>query len=123
LLGTLGALTGPVGSAWAAVDTSQWKCESCPFETGASGSVRVGVGTVSGASAKFGDYTGLERNGAFAIVGGAARYRGADGLFGSLTAPDLGLDPRSLAAEAGREGLYALRLGYAELPRHFSDSA
>ena len=123
LLGTLGALTGAVGSAAAAVDTSQWKCESCPFETGASGSVDVGVGAVSDASARFGDYTGLDRNGAFAIVGGAARYRGADGLFGSLTASDLGLDSRSLAAEAGREGLYSLRLGYTELPRHFSDTA
>lgn len=123
LLGALGALSGPVGSAAAAVDTSQWKCESCPFETGASGHVDVGVGAVSDGAAKFGDYTGLDRNAAFAIAGGAVRYRGADGLFGSLTAAELGLDSRALAAEAGRQGRYALRLGYSELPRHFSDTA
>ena len=124
LLGTLGALTGAVGSAAAAVDTSQWKCESCPFETGASGSVDVGVGAVSDASAKFGDYTGLDQQRRPSPSPAARlRYRGDDGLYGSLTASDLGLDSRSLAAEAGREGRYALRLGYAELPRHFSDTA
>ena len=31
LLGALGALSAAAGDA-AAVDTSQWKCESCPFE-------------------------------------------------------------------------------------------
>ncbi len=124
LLGALGALSAAASSAMAAVDTSQWKCESCPFEkTGVSGTLDVGVGAVSDDSAKFGDYTGLQKKGAFLVAGGAARYRGEAGLFGSVAASDLGLGSRSLAAEVGLEGLYSLQLGYAEIPRHLSDTA
>jgi MtrB/PioB family decaheme-associated outer membrane protein len=123
LLGTLGALA--VSATAGAVDTTQWKCESCPVEEGKtkSGSVDVGVGTVSDDSAKFGDYTGLNRQGAFLVLGGAARYRGEGGIHGSVTASDLGLDTRSVAAEVGKEGRYRLQLGYAEIPRHFFDGA
>lgn len=121
----LGTLSAAVSSAFAAVDTSQWKCESCPFdkEVGFSATVEGGVGAVSEDSARFGDYTGLDEKGAFLVAGGAARYRGARGLYGSVTASDLGLDSRSVAAEGGREGLVALRLGYSEIPRHLTDTA
>ena len=124
LLAALGALSITIGApAWAA-DPSQWTCESCPFEeAGTHGTVDVGVGAVSDDSAKFGDFSGLNRNGAFAIAGGAVRYRGKDGMFGSVTASDLGLDTRALAAELGREGRYIVQLGYAELPRHLSTGA
>ena len=121
-LGAFGALSTAPGSA-AAVDTSQWKCETCPFEKGASGAVELGVGAVSQASARFGDYTGLDRKGGFAIIGGEARYRGDDGLYGRASASDLGLDVRALAAEVGREGRYALKLGVDEVPRHLTDTA
>ena len=124
LLGALGALSAAASSAVAAVDTSQWKCESCPFEkTGISGTADVGAGVVSDDSAKFGDHTGLNKKGGFLVAGGAARYRGEGGLFGTVAAADLGLDSRSLAAEVGQEGLYALRFGYAEFPHRISDSA
>ncbi len=124
LLGALGALSVAASSAVAAVDTSQWKCETCPFEkAGTSATLEVGAGAVSDDSAKFGDYTGLNKKGGFLVLGGAARYRGEGGLYGSLTAADLGLDARSLAAEVGKEGLYTLRLGYAEIPRYLSDDA
>ena len=123
LLGTLGALSTASGGAVAAVDTSQWKCESCPFEKGLSGTLDLGAAAVSEASAKFGDFTGLNRKGAYLIAGGTARYRGEGGVFGNLTATDLGLDTRALAADVGREGLFALRLGYDEIPRYLSDSA
>lgn len=121
LLGTLGVLSVAGSDAFAA-DPSQWTCETCPFEKGLGGSVDVGVGSVSRDAAKFGDFTGLERNGPFFIGGGTARYRGEDGLFGSVAASDLGLDTRSLSAQIGREGSYALRFGYAEIPHRPSDS-
>ncbi|HJV62248.1 MAG TPA: MtrB/PioB family outer membrane beta-barrel protein, partial [Albitalea sp.] len=124
LLGALGALSLSIGLPALAADPSQWKCETCPFEeAGTHGSVDAGVGAVSDNSAKQGDFTGLDRRGAFAVAGGEARYRGKDGLFGSLWASDLGLDTRSLRAELGSEGRYTLRLGYAELPHRLSDSA
>ena len=124
LLAALGVLS-PAGAAAAAVDTSQWKCESCPFpEKGATGTVEAGVGVVSDDSATFGNYTGLDSQGAHLILGGAVADRGdGGGYFADLSAADLGIDTRSLAARIGREGLYSLQLGYAEIPRYFADGA
>jgi MtrB/PioB family decaheme-associated outer membrane protein len=124
VLAALGMLSAEASDAVAAVDTSQWKCESCPFEKeGRSGTVEAGVGAVSDDSAKFGDFTGLQRKGGFVVLGGSARYRADNGVYGSMVASDLGLDVRSLAFDGGREGLYTLRLGYAEIPRHQNDGA
>jgi MtrB/PioB family decaheme-associated outer membrane protein len=88
-----------------------------------SGALDVGLGVVSDASAKFGDYSGLQRKGGFLVLGGEATLRGSDGHYADLRATDLGLDARSLWARGGREGLYGLQLGYDELPRHFGDGA
>ena len=125
LLGILGALSVSATNAVAAPDTSQWKCETCPFEEKKTNSATldVGVGGVSDDSRKFGDYTGLDRQGAFLILGGAARYRREDGSYGSVTASDLGLDTRAVAAEVGKEGTYRLQLGYSEIPHRLFDGA
>lgn len=120
LLGALGALSVLTGHAAAQVDTSQWKCETCPFEkAGLSGTVDAGIGAVSDESAKFGEYTRLNREGGFGVVGIGLRYRGESGYFadvGGSTAAG------SIRAEVGRGGVYALRLGYAEIPHHLADN-
>ena len=122
-LAALGALSSAACSALA-VDTSQWKCESCPFEKeGRSGSVDAGVIGVSDASQKFGDFTGLNKQGAYLGLGGSVRYRGDNGVYGSVVATDLGIDTRAIDFDGGREGLYTLKLGYAEIPRHSADGA
>ena len=121
LLGALGVLSA--ASAAAAPDTSAWKCESCPYPKGTTGAVEVGVGTVSESSAKFGDYTGLDSDGAYLLLNGDLSHRGESGYFADLSATDLGIDARTFEAKAGREGLYSLRLGYGEIPRHFADDA
>jgi MtrB/PioB family decaheme-associated outer membrane protein len=130
LLGMLSALSsaaaaadGASGAGRASVDTSQWKCESCKFEQGLSGTLDVGLGNVSDKSAKFGDYTGLNKKGGFFIGDGAARSRGEDGAYWNLNASNLGLDSRSLDAEGGQQGKYKLLLKYDELPHFISDSA
>ena len=125
ILGALGLLCS--ASAWA-VDTSAWTCESCPYPNdpkGLSGSVVAGIGNVSDSSAKFGTYTGLQNKGRYAVLGGSATWRDADGLglYADLDASDLGLDTRSLSARGGREGLVALGLRYDEIPRYFGDGA
>lgn len=123
-LAALGALSSAACSALAAVDTSQWKCESCPFEkAGSNGSVDVGVGGVSDSSAKFGDFSGLQKQGAYLALGGGVRYRGDNGVYGNLEATDLGLDSRWIGFDGGREGTYTLKLGYAEIPRHQAEGA
>jgi MtrB/PioB family decaheme-associated outer membrane protein len=122
LLAALGVL-GAAASASALVDTSQGKCTSCPYPKGTTGSVDVGIGAVTDSSQKFGDYTGLDRKGAFAIVDGTVSRRGDDGYYADLSATDLGLDSRRLSGQAGREGIYSLNVGYAEIPRHLTEGA
>jgi MtrB/PioB family decaheme-associated outer membrane protein len=120
LLGALGALS----AAAAEVDTSAWKCESCPFEpAGTSGSVEAGVRGVSDSSQRFGNYTGLNEQGASVAAAGNVRYRGADGTYGDFVVDDIVRDAVSLRGEGGREGLFGLRLGYDEIPRYLSETA
>lgn len=122
LLAALGLLS-VLGPAQAATpNTSEWKCETCPYPKGTSGTVEAGVGNVSDDSRKFGDYTGLEKKGAFAVLGGNVSHRG-EGYWADLRASDLGLDTRSVFGRAGREGLYTLRLGYSEIPRWTTEGA
>lgn len=124
LLAALGLLSWAAGDAIAAVDTSQWKCESCPFEkAGSAATIELGIGAVSEASARFGNATGLQRDGAHLVAGGEMRYRNDNGWFARLGASNLGLDVRALAAEVGHEGIYSLRLAYAEIPRRYDDGA
>jgi MtrB/PioB family decaheme-associated outer membrane protein len=128
LLGMLSALSCTAAAAdgasgAAAVDTSQWKCESCKFEQGVSGTLDGGAGSVSDKSAKFGEYNGLNKKGGYFIGDGALRSRGDDGAYWNLNASNLGLDTRSIDAEGGQQGKYKLLLKYDELPHRNSDSA
>ncbi len=106
-----------------AVDTSRWACKFCPFEEGFSASVELGGGYVSDDSFKFGEYTGLNQQGAFAVANADARYRNRDGRWLDLSATDLGLDSRSLNIAGGKQGSYRLSFGYKELPHNISDTA
>ncbi len=126
LLGMLSALSAaaaadPAGQP--AADTSKWKCESCKFEQGVSGTLDVGVGSVSDKSAEFGQYNGLYKKGEYFIGDAAVRSRGEDGTYWNLDASNLGLDSRALNAEGGRQGSYKLRLKYDETPHRIWDGA
>lgn len=118
LLAALGVLSG---AATAAADTSAWKCESCPYPTGASGAVELGVGYVSDPSAKFGDFTGLQKEGPNLVLGGQLSQRSESGYWADVQADQLGLGSRSLKAQVGREGLYRLTLGHRGIPRHLGE--
>lgn len=123
LLSALGVLSASGAAAAAGVDTSAWTCSKCPYTQGTVGEVTAGVAAVSDDSAGFGDYTGLQRSGAHLVLGGRLSHRGEGGLWAEAQAQDLGLASRELRAQGGREGQFALRLGYAELPRWFGDGA
>ena len=113
LLGTLGVLSVSAQAAPPRPDTSKWTCETCPFEKdGISGVVEGGLLYVSKDSARFGDYTDLDRKGGYLSLGGDVRWRGADGTYAFLSG-STGLG--AFTVDAGREGLVALRLGYAKL--------
>ena len=126
LLGALSALSAAATAADSGagkVDTSQWKCESCKFEQGVSGTLDLGVGNVSQKSSKFGEYNGLDKSGGFLIGDGAVRARGEDGTYWNLNASNLGLHTRYLDAEGGKQGSYKLLFKYDEVLHSLSDSA
>lgn len=111
------------GAEEQALDTSRWRCRLCPFESGWSGSVTAGAGYVSDDSFEFGDYTGLEEQGVYPILGGEVRYRGEDAGYLELSADNLGLESRSARIEGGRQGSYRLYLEYDNLPHYIADDA
>jgi len=128
LLGTFSALSAAAVGAesrpdTAGVDTSKWQCKLCQFQEGASGSVDVGVGSVSKKSVKFGDYTGLDDKGAYFIGDGTLRYKRADGTYWNVDAANLGLDSRSVDVEGGLQGTYKVLINYSELPHAYTDGA
>jgi MtrB/PioB family decaheme-associated outer membrane protein len=106
-----------------AVDTSAWECEYCVTEQGYSGEVEAGAGYVSDDSFKFGEYNGLEQDGAFLIGNATARYRDESAGYLDLRVRDLGLDTRSIDIGGGRQGSYGLFLNYDGIPHNISDSA
>jgi MtrB/PioB family decaheme-associated outer membrane protein len=122
LLAALGAL-GLAFPVAAQVDTSQWKCTKCPYTKGTTGHVDAGVGYTSDDSTTFGNYTGLNKKGAHLVLGGKVDHRSEGGYWANLEAADLGIDIRTLEGEAGREGLYSMWLGYAQIPRYFAEGA
>ena len=100
-----------------APDPAAWPCRFCPFEEGALGWVEAGLGHVSDASFRFGDYTGLQDRGAYGDVSGVWRYRDAESARAlDLRVDRLGLDSRALDISAGRQGSYRVWLGYEALP-------
>jgi len=125
LLSVLSVLSAAATAADGTVqpDTSQWKCESCKFEQGLSGTLDLGAGNVSQKSSKFGEYNGLDKSGGFLIGDGAVRARGEDGAYWNLNASNLGLHTRYLDAEGGRQGNYKLLFKYDEVLHSLSDSA
>lgn len=130
LLCAVGATTAAAAqdqwqAAEAKVDKSQWVCKYCPYEdvAGLHGEVQFGVGYVSTDSFKFGDYTGLNRKGPYAIGDATLRYRGDNANYWNLYASDLGLDSRRVEMEGGRQGVYKAVLNYSELPKLISDTA
>lgn len=116
-------LMSTTSASLAAPDTSNWKCQTCPYPKATTGSVDVGLSTVSDDSARFGDYTGLHEKGAKLALGGTLSVRGGSGYYADLDAANLGLDSRSVSLRNGHEGLYSLNLAYSETPRYLADGA
>jgi len=91
-----------------------------------TGTVEAGVGDVSQASYKAGEYNGLQDKGAFLVgsvdLRGGPSYGGANGLRWRVRGTDLGLESRSVLAQAGVQGRFQFTVGYDELRKNRSDS-
>lgn len=117
---TLAASTAHTETAHG-VDTSDWKCESCPFPTAYESEVDVGALYVDEDSAKFGEFNGLDEKGGYPAVGASGSKRNESGTYFNYEVSDLGFDPEARLA-AGKEGQFEARLAYDELPRNAWDS-
>jgi len=87
-------------AALAQVDTSEWKCEYCPFDDGYRAEVDAGVGYVSDDVARFGNGTGQDANEAYVDLGGTGHYL-KDGTEFSWYAANLGEESRVLEVSGG----------------------
>jgi MtrB/PioB family decaheme-associated outer membrane protein len=119
---TLFALLFAPALGYAQVDTSDWACESCPFDKGYRATVEAGATNVSDDAARFGNYTGYDEKGTYGNLDGQGRYN-SDGYRLDYTIEDLGLDSRVFDLSVGSEGLFEVRLGYRELPFRRFDTA
>ncbi len=107
--------------AMAQADTSNWKCEYCPFPSGYDAEVDVGASYVSDDAARFGNASGYDEAGGYLNLGGEGHYAN-DGYQLNWFAEDLGLDSRVFEVDGGRQGKFGFHLGYSELPYRLFDS-
>lgn len=110
------AIAAGAGDAGAKVDTSHWKCSYCVFPSGWYGDVDFGAGYISDDSAKFGDFTGMDKQGVYPALDLDVHWRGKDANYYDITGSNLGLDGRSLEIEKGKQGTYAVSLSYDRIP-------
>jgi len=85
-----------------------------------TGSVELGTYWSSEDSFKFGDYTGLDKDGFHLLgnydLGAQAPWDSGDTWWWRSTGQNLGLSSRALEARGGLRGLFDLSFGYDELP-------
>lgn len=89
--------------------------------------IEAGIGYNSENSAKFGEYTGLNESGAFAILNFDVQHRepwdsGKTDYY-RIQGTNLGLDSRDLQAEYGQQGHYSFGLEYKEIPHNLINDA
>ena len=115
------ALVAPA-AAQAQVDTSDWKCEYCPFDEQYRAEYEAGASVLTGDDAfRYGNGTGYDDEGAYAELGGEGRYVG-ESTDARWYVDDLGLDSRSLGADANFAGRFDLGISYRGLPYRLYDT-
>ncbi len=115
------AMTASVDTRAQSVDTSEWACEFCPFETGYRGDYTAGVSSVSDDSAYLGDATGLDEQGAYLNLDGEGSSASENDQM-RWRFEDLGLDSRAIVVDGRRPGTFDYSLVYRELPRRQFDT-
>ncbi len=89
--------------------------------------IEVGVASVSNSSAKYGQFTGMNKKGAdfvgnFNLNGGDSYGDGAGVRRWSFTGKDVGLTSRSLGVAVKEQGTWNIGIGYDELQNNISDT-
>jgi MtrB/PioB family decaheme-associated outer membrane protein len=106
----------------AAPDTSAWACSKCTFAQGYRSDAEIGAGYLDESSAKFGDYTGLDEDGAYLVANATGGVALESGYRLDYELLDLGLDSRSVALGGGKQGSYEFGLSYDRIPHRIADT-
>jgi MtrB/PioB family decaheme-associated outer membrane protein len=114
------ALLAPASRS-ATPDTSEWKCESCPFAKGHVAEATVGSSYVSDDAATFGDATGYDAKGGYLEIAGHGHQATATHRL-DWRVEDLGVDSRRIEIDGASTGTFDYRLSYRQLPRHRFDT-
>ncbi len=115
------ALCTGVGARAADVDVSGWACESCPFDSGYRAEYSAGAAHVSDDAAKFGDATGYNDKGFYALLDGDGIYTTDDHRL-AWVLERLGLDSRSASLNGGKPGTFDYYFDYQQLPHFIYDT-
>jgi len=102
-------------------DLSRWQCRNCPLVYGWRGNVLFGAGYVSDDFFEFGNYRGLEEQGVYGALGVDLTWRAEDARYLDIYGERLGLDSRTLAIEAGKQGSYKVFLGWDQITQYRAD--
>jgi MtrB/PioB family decaheme-associated outer membrane protein len=105
-----------------APDPAAWTCSKCPFEKGYTSAAQLGAGYVDDSSARFGDYTGLDEEGAVVVASAEGRAAFESGYRLDYALNDLGLDSRSIGLAGGKQGSYEFDAFYDRVPHRLSDT-
>ena len=97
------------------VDTSNWKCEYCPFQEGHRGDYQVGATSVSDESAYFGNATGYDEDGVYANLDGVGSVAGEKHR-ARWYLEDLALDSRVARYQGSWPGTFDYNVGWREIP-------
>jgi len=116
------AAAGTASAQEAGPAPSEWTCSKCPFDKGYRADVALGGGYVDESSAKFGDYTGLDEDGAVVVAGAEGKAATDSGYTISYELTDLGLDSREARIEGGKQGSYEFGLFYDRIPHTIFDT-
>ncbi len=89
-------------------------------------SVEAGVGGVTDSNWKFGQYNGLNKDGAYGIgnfdIRGGGAYDSGDASRWRITGSNIGRENRNFTGEYKEQGKFKLNFGYDELPMYRNNS-
>jgi MtrB/PioB family decaheme-associated outer membrane protein len=110
-----GLLSGSLHAA--EFDKTDWECRSCEFPLGIEADADGGVIFVSDDSAKFGDFTGLDEQGAYLDAHLNVQQWFEDGSRWQLSGRNLGLESREFGLGWDKQGHYGVAAYYSQIPR------
>ena len=90
-------------------------------------SIEIGAAGVNNTSAKFGEYSDLNKSGAYGIGGldvrGGDAYDGGDGVRRwQIKGADIGTDAQSISANISDQGRWSIGIGYDELRHNITNT-